>query len=376
MLENLEVKFMEICKQKGYTPLRSKSIISKDPTLLFINSTIVAFKDNILKQEQINRHAIVQDCFRTNNLSSSLTFFRMFGIIGMIDCLYDSASLICRYISEYGKISLDNVFCVVHKNDRYLQKLCIDLGFQERLLLTDEYDNNYSTRWKYGDTYNFFGKGLTLVYSNPSIVPCSDNCSILCGCSKYLQLGNIIIISFGKYEYIDIGFGLERLMSCRYTNDIFLIPEYEKKKNLIKIIGYEEVNARIVCNLLFSIQKLISEDVAPGNKSAGYIYKKLIRSLADKIFEKTGSYSFVNKELNTLCGLLSINIDDNLFSSVKNEIECYSYNIERNQTAALKILKKSVDLEEDEVRFILRDRFGLPESIICMMVDLYESNRN
>jgi alanyl-tRNA synthetase len=347
--------------------------LSKDSTLLFLNSTIALYKDAIANNAYIDKTATVQTCFRTNSDVHSLMLFRMIGIEAMREVLDSVTEDFISFLTDVCSVDLEHLICVAHRSDTDLQELWLKSGNASNLVLTDENDDKYSTRWKYGDIYDMEGRGLTLVFNNPAIAPCSDLCSYSCSCRKYMQFGNIIIVKnrITHTEYLDFGFGLERIISYHHENNIFEIRAFKRYIDILTNCNYPIERAESIFNLLRSINKLVASGINYGNKKCGYVLRSLTRNL---IFELSAHNAFnLENELAITMEFTRIfhslrQIGDEFSESreelIRSGIASYLRNLKNSICSARKYLENNSNIGVAEKKKVLRERYGIPEHIL------------
>lgn len=357
----------------GFVTQANWSILSSDPTLLFINSTMVSNKEFMQRCALIKSTAIVQSCFRNNGNANSLSNFTMIGVSAMYKKLYLAGKTLMHFLYFDVGLDYDCLHCVIHRDDADLIDFWLKVGNSKTLHLTDEKNEQYSTRWKYGDGFNFFGRGITLVYLQNGN-SCSNDCGIFCHCRRHLQFGNIIIIEHNKIKYLDFGFGLERLLSCKYNNDIFLLPEIAASISKLPscILSLETTIQNKIYDLIRSVLSLYNCGIRVGNNKEAYILKKLIRTLTDTIVEACELHLYIKdifviieKSIHAIASTDKCETD--VVYYVQQQVKEYVKNLVCNIKSAAKWLRKNGDVSQDKKLIILRDRYGI-SSIIAKQI--------
>ncbi|BBH22578.1 hypothetical protein Back11_39230 [Paenibacillus baekrokdamisoli] len=359
-VEEIVLKFTNYYKSLNYSILDDDSIITDDPTLLFINSTIARVKEEIQVGENLDSTAIVQQCFRNN-----MTDYMMFTMLGVASLATEANRVMkdwINFIKEVGNIPEDNLFAVIHSQDGML----IDLWkktISRPYYTLDQNTDKYTVRWKYGECYDFYGVGMSLAYIHPNRPKCNDSCDFFCDCDRHLALGNFIIINnpIINKQYIDIGFGVERLLS--YKNGIDYFNFESNKKNLLGVIslGLNKEDAKYILSFMKGIKKLVEEGIVPGNKKQGYILKSLIKKIVINIakYNKSSLFDDITKVLV---------MQDPSYKLYINDIQCYLQkyynNYKKNIDSAKKFLKVNSGMGSTELMYILQDRFGVPYNIV------------
>ena len=120
--------FFRMYQKYGFKSIINHSIISNDPTLLYLNSTMVHFKQKMNDKEYIENTVLLQDCFRNNSNSKSLNAFSMIGVSAMIETLSSAFEYLWRYITDILKLNKESIHCVIHRNDEDLKTLWSKFG--------------------------------------------------------------------------------------------------------------------------------------------------------------------------------------------------------------------------------------------------------
>lgn len=369
--------FFRMYQKYGFKSIINHSIISNDPTLLYLNSTMVHFKQKMNDKEYIENTVLLQDCFRNNSNSKSLNAFSMIGVSAMIETLSSAFEYLWRYITDILKLNKESIHCVIHRNDEDLKTLWSKFGLVDNIHFTDENDELYSTRWKYGLGYNFYGRGLTLVHDCSDINPCSNNCGIFCGCSKYLQFGNVIIIENEGVRYIDIGCGLERLLSCKYMHDIYSIPEIKYKVQNIPAFIKSIETRNYIYNIIKSLDKMFDSGIALGNHKEQYILKKYIRLFTDILANYSENEYTIENLFPKIEQISFLFTDENKTAKqlfLKQEVERYCNRLFQNIASGDRFIKNS-KLPNEEKLLILKERYGLTEQISNNLINNNEIRR-
>lgn len=228
-----------------------------------------------------------------------------------------------------------------------------------------------------------------------SDTPCGENCGLLCGCGRYVEIGNDVYMQFeqlgnGKYKElenknVDTGFGLERnLMYLNGLKDVYLtdvfypvISYLEKKTG--KVYDCQDKDTikamRIIADHIKTSTMLIGDQngIVPSNVGAGYILRRLLRRAIRES-------KILNLEISDLLEVSKIYIneiyteaypllkqkEDYILSEIKKESEKF----EKTLIDGIKELNKLIDnltkfapenkKISGEKAFRLFDTFGFP----------------
>lgn len=354
------------------------SLIHDDNSLLFVNSTIVFTKDEIRNNDLIPKTAQLQDCFRSKGYSDSLIYFKMVGITGMEESKYIMFKDFMDYLVNICGLPFDDIYAVCCERDLDLQNLWNTVGNKKNLHLIEGKTDKFKVTWKYGEGYDFLGRGMTIVANNPEVETCSPGCSIECSCPKYRKIGDAVIIEKKHHKegidhkYFDIGFGLERIMAYKHFNSEFKINNYDQIINRIENMGFDFDSAKGIFNINRALFRVFAEGVLPSNNKRGYVVKKIIRELYRLIAEKNkwsifdicndyrrvceiqNYYEIVNSE----CKILMI-----------NEFKKYSVSINKGLIEAKKYINANKNNIDENFYKIIYDTFGVPKELIQDFAD-------
>lgn len=368
-INELIKRFYDYYAAKGYRLFDNQPLlVENDPTLLFVNSTIAPFKHGMMNGEEIPNTAQIQDCFRSNSTVESLIplFFRMIGHVSMRGSLRKIMDDLIEFFNQVCGIATIQLYGVIHQSDKELQDAWTWSALKENMVLINGDTRKYSTRWKYGDGFGLSGRGMTIVFRSEQLNACSEQCDPHCNCGKYVGLGNVIVVKSeqGDKEYIDTGFGLERLIACKYFNDPFKIPEHQIQLRKLNEIGFNNDGAKKVFNLMRGIFKLIEQGVVPYNKKESYVLKAIIRKLIIELSV------FMNKDFSKVEAMYERVFDllkgeEPLLTAVSNEIVIeevrrYLSLMNKRVADAKRFIRKNSKLDKSLLKEQVTQTFGLP----------------
>lgn len=373
----LESKFKRFFSNRDYVIDKNDSILTEDPTILFVNSTMVSYKDRMINQEFIEKTAKIQDCFRMNSDDESLILFKMLGIIADAKELETCVKDFLDFLVVCCEIPRDRLIVAIHHEDKRLINSCEGIINQKNIYLIDENSEMFSTRWTYGDVYDLKGKGLTIIY-NDNLDYCSPSCDINCSCNKFRQIGNFIVINKGDSDrsYLDFGFGLERTLSYKYNGDLFKIKDFKFYIDKIIELGYSYKRSKSIFNNMNSIIRLVSEKVTPSSKKTGYILRRLIRMLVNGFLEEGATLSEVEEKYLEVYKLFDYTSEEYCNNVVLEEIELYLKNLKKSIESSKKFIRKNKLLSQSELIEKIKDTFGVPEVLTKKMLSYKKQNSN
>ena len=230
---DIREKFLSYFEGKGSTRVKSASLIPhNDPTLLFVNSGMVQFKNSLLGKEKRDyiRATSCQKCIRAGGKHNDLdqvgytarhhTFFEMLGNFSFGDYFKKKAiEFGWEFITKEMGFSENKLWITVYKDDDEAFNLWHkNIGVPEsRILRLGEKDNF----WSMGDT-GPCGPCSEIHIDQGEAIGCGRaECGVDCECDRFLELWNLVFMQFNRDKNgnmtklpkpsIDTGLGLERI---------------------------------------------------------------------------------------------------------------------------------------------------------------------
>ena len=173
-MQSTEIRrtFLDYFVGKGHTVVPSSSLVpTNDPTLLFVNSGMVPFKDTFLGQEQrpYERATSAQKCMRVSGKHNDLesvgpsprhqTFFEMLGNFSFGDYFKREAiQYAWELLTQVFQLPVERLWFSVYTDDEETVQLWQEVGADPQRIL------------RFGEKYNFWAMGDT--------GPCGSNSEI------------------------------------------------------------------------------------------------------------------------------------------------------------------------------------------------------
>lgn len=303
-------KFLEFFSQRGHTIVPSASLVpANDPTLMFVNSGMVQFKDVFLGTDKrpYKRAISVQACLRAGGKHNDLenvgytarhhTFFEMLGNWSFGDYFKKEAILWSwELLTEVYKIPAEKLTATVYAEDDEAYDIWAnDVGLpSERIIrIGDNKGARYASDnfWMMADT-GPCGPCSEIFYDHGPDIPGGPPGSPDEDGDRFIEIWNIVFMQFDMKEdgsvtrlphpCVDTGMGLERLAAIlqgvhsNYEIDLF--------QNLIKVAGevthtqdLENPSLRVIADHIRAAAFLIADGVLPGNEGRGHVLRRIIR---------------------------------------------------------------------------------------------------
>ena len=307
-------RFLDHFERTGHTYVRSASLVSEDPTLLFTVAGMQQFKPYFLGQSTppFPRATTVQKCVRTLDIDNvgittrHNTFFQMAGNFSFGDYFKAGAikhawDLVTSSQDDGGYgFDRERLWVTVYQDDDEAYRLWQEIAGipAERIQRLGMADNFWSmgTPGPCGpDSEIFYDRGPE--YGADGGPSASD--------SRYIEIWNLVFMqeqrgesdAAGAFEIlgplprknIDTGMGIERVafllqgVDNVYDTDLCrpIITAMEDasgvKYGASKETTQDDVRMRIIADHSRSAVMLIADGVTPGNEAAGYVLRRLIR---------------------------------------------------------------------------------------------------
>ncbi|HEV7503555.1 MAG TPA: alanine--tRNA ligase [Thermoanaerobaculia bacterium] len=299
-------RYLDFFQERGHRIVRSSSLVpANDPTLLFVNSGMVQFKDVFLGKEKqpYVRAATSQRSVRAGGKHNDLenvgytarhhTFFEMLGNFSFGDYFKEDAIRFAwELVTQVWKIPVERLSATVFEKDDEALNLWLRLSTlpPERVHRCGAADNF----WAMGDTGPCGPCSEIFVDLHPDQPPMPWEEGTESG--RYVEIWNLVFMQYerdaeGKLTplpnpSIDTGAGLERVaavlqgVESNYDTDLFQ-PILHAAADLagLKYGGDAEkdVSLRVIADHLRAVSFLLADGVIPGNEGRGYVLRRILR---------------------------------------------------------------------------------------------------
>ncbi len=398
-VKDIRSEFLGYFEKKGHTQVASSPLVPQnDPTLMFVNSGMVQFKNVFTGTESrdYTRATTSQKCVRAGGKHNDLdnvgytarhhTFFEMLGNFSFGDYFKEEAiSYAWELVSKNFQMPKDKLLITVHSTDEEAAGLWKKIaGFSDDRIIRIPTDDNF---WQMGDTGPcgpcseiFYDQGDQL-QGGPPGSPDEDG-------DRFLEFWNLV---FMQYEQepgedgqpvrrplpkpsIDTGMGLERiaaLMQGKTTNyDIDLLHTIIENCAGLTGVAYEGENApshRVIADHLRCASFLLADGVMPSNEGRGYVLRRIMRRGMRHAHLLGAKEPLMYKLLPNLVSMMGEafpelkRAESMISETLKNEETRFKTTLDRG----LKMLDEEAENVRDnklagDVAFKLYDTYGFP----------------
>jgi alanyl-tRNA synthetase len=303
--------FLEYFRSKGHSIVPSSSLVpASDPTLLFVNSGMVQFKDVFLGKEKrpYVRATTSQRSVRAGGKHNDLenvgytarhhTFFEMLGNFSFGDYFKkDAIQFAWELLTKVYKLDGRRLWATVyHTDDEAYDIWTKVIGLpKERVVRIGDKPGGQKYQsdnfWQMADT-GPCGPCSEIFYDHGPGVEGGPPGSPEADGDRYIEIWNLVFMQFNRDEQgvmnplpkpsVDTGMGLERIAAVlqgkhsNYEIDLF--------QDLIRAAAREtrqkdlkNPSLNVIADHIRACAFLIVDGVIPGNEGRGYVLRRIIR---------------------------------------------------------------------------------------------------
>ena len=388
--------FLDFFASKQHRIIKSSPLVlPADPTLLFVNSGMVQFKNVFLGQEDIGtkRATTCQKSLRVSGKHNDFenvgrtprhhTFFEMLGNFSFGDYFKrDAIAYAWEFVTGVLGLPADRLTATVFEEDDEAEALWLELSGlpKERVVRMGAADNF----WAMGDT----GPCGPCSEIHWDLDPSKPG-GIADDPERFLEIWNLVFMQFERgadgqltplpAPSVDTGAGLERIAAIlqgvptNFDSDLFA-PIREKIAAIAgKTYGEDPeatVSMRVVCDHSRAMTFLVGDSILPSNEGRGYVLRRIMRRAArhgvllgirtpflhvmvDAVIEATGETYPELIDRASYIKKVVLNEEERFLRTLENGLRLLGQERERMKAAGQNVLAGAV-------AFKLYDTFGFP----------------
>ncbi|MEQ9693283.1 alanine--tRNA ligase [Shimia sp. SDUM112013] len=303
-LNDIRSTFLNYFAKQGHEIVESSPLVPRnDPTLMFVNSGMVQFKNcftGVDKRDYV-RATTAQKCVRAGGKHNDLdnvgytarhhTFFEMLGNFSFGDYFkHEAIPFAWELITKEFDIPKEKLYTTVYHTDDEAFEIWKKVGVPEDRIIRIATSDNF---WQMGPTGPcgpcteiFYDHG-DHIWGGPPGSPEEDG-------DRFIEIWNIVFMQNEKFEdgsmvdldmqSIDTGMGLERIGALlqgshdNYDTDLFkALIEASANVTSTDPYGDKNVHHRVIADHLRSTSFLIADGVMPSNDGRGYVLRRIMR---------------------------------------------------------------------------------------------------
>ena len=392
--------FLEYFRSKGHTIVPSSSLVpANDPTLLFVNSGMVQFKDVFLGKEKrpYLRATSSQRSLRAGGKHNDLenvgytarhhTFFEMLGNFSFGDYFKrDAIQFAWELLTKVYKLPAERLWATVYETDDEAYELwtrMVGLPRERVVRIGDKpggLKHQSDNFWQMADTgpcgpcseiFYDHGPGIA---GGPPGSPEADG-------DRYIEIWNLVFMQFNRDEQgvlhplpkpsVDTGMGLERIAAIlqgkhsNYEIDLFqdLIRAAARETGQKKL---KDPSLNVIADHIRACAFLIVDGVIPGNEGRGYVLRRIIRRAIRHGYKLGQSKPFFHRlvaDLDRAMGDAYPELrasKERVAQVLEQEEERFAETLENGMSVLEAALASGEKLLDGDTVFKLYDTYGFP----------------
>jgi len=392
--------FLEYFHSKGHSIVPSSSLVpGNDPTLLFVNSGMVQFKDVFTGKEKrpYTRATTSQRSVRAGGKHNDLenvgytarhhTFFEMLGNFSFGDYFKkDAIQFAWELLTKVYKLSPDRLWTTVyHTDDEAYEIWTKAIGVpKERVVRIGDKPGGQKYQsdnfWQMADT-GPCGPCSEIFYDHGPGIPGGPPGTPDADGDRYIEIWNLVFMQFNRDDKgvmhplpkpsVDTGMGLERIAAVlqgkhsNYEIDLF--------QDLIKAAAREtgqkqlkNPSLNVIADHIRACSFLVVDGVIPGNEGRGYVLRRIIRRAIRhgyKLGQKQPFFFRLVADLDKAMGgaYPELRRDKARVADIlKQEEERFAETLENGMALLESALASGESLLDGDTVFRLYDTFGFP----------------
>jgi len=400
--------FLEYFKSRGHTVVASSSLVpANDPTLLFVNSGMVQFKDTFLGKEKraYVRATTSQRSVRAGGKHNDLenvgytarhhTFFEMLGNFSFGDYFKkDAIQFAWELLTKVYKLPPEKLWTTVYETDDEAYDLWTNvIGVpKERVVRIGDKPGGAKYQsdnfWQMADT-GPCGPCSEIFYDHGAGIPGGPPGSPDADGDRYIEIWNLVFMQYQREKSgddyvmhplpkpcVDTGMGLERIAAVlqhvhsNYEIDLF--------QDLIKAAAREtkqkalkDPSLNVIADHIRACSFLIVDGVIPGNEGRGYVLRRIVRRAIRhgyKLGQKQPFFHRLVADLDKAMGDAYPELRSGakrVAEVLKQEEERFAETLEHGMGVLEGALASGEKLLDGDTIFKLYDTFGFPVDLVA-----------
>ena len=303
-VNDIRSTFLSYFEKNGHAVVDSSPLVPRnDPTLMFVNSGMVQFKNLFtgVETRDYKRATTAQKCVRAGGKHNDLdnvgytarhhTFFEMLGNFSFGDYFKEEAiSFAWNLITEDFGIDKSRLVTTVYHTDDEAYEMWKKLGVPEDRIIRIATSDNF---WQMGPT-GPCGPCTEIFYDHGEHIWGGPPGSADEDGDRFIEIWNVVFMQNEQFadgtmtaldmQSIDTGMGLERIAALlqgshdNYDTDLFkALIEASAQGTGVDPYGEQNVHHRVIADHLRATSFLIADGILPSNEGRGYVLRRIMR---------------------------------------------------------------------------------------------------
>jgi len=385
-------EFLTFFERNGHQSYESIPLVPDDPTLLFTNAGMVAFKDiftGTIPAPENKKAASCQVCMRAGGKHNDLenvgytsrhhTLFEMLGNFSFGDYFKEEAiDYGWKFVTEVLELDKKNLYVTVHNDDDEAFKIWEKHVPASKIKRMGDKDNF----WQMGDTGAcgpcseiFVDQGEEF-FKGPEDYFGGDG-------DRFLEIWNLVFMQYERSKdgvlkplpkpSIDTGMGLERVSAVKegkhsnFDSSLFM-PLIRNIEELVgkKYIYEQGASFRVIADHVRAVSFLLSQGVNFDKEGRGYVLRRIARRAIRHGHMLGKDEPFIYKLVDILANEMGghygylIEKREHVKELLKNEEERFFQTISSGMELFKKELDHTKEIFSGEAAFKLYDTYGFP----------------
>ncbi|OUS37179.1 alanine--tRNA ligase [Rhodobacterales bacterium 56_14_T64] len=304
-LNDIRSTFLNYYSKQGHEVVASSPLVPRnDPTLMFVNSGMVQFKNLFtgVEKRDYSRATSAQKCVRAGGKHNDLdnvgytarhhTFFEMLGNFSFGAYFKEEAiSYAWELLTKEFDIPKDKLLVTVYHTDDEAADIWKKVaGFSDDRIIRIPTSDNF---WQMGPT-GPCGPCTEIFFDHGDHIPGGPPGSPDEDGDRFIEIWNVVFMQNEQFEdgsmsaldmqSIDTGMGLERIGALlqgshdNYDTDLFkTLIEASANATSVDPYGDQNVHHRVIADHLRSTSFLLADGVMPSNDGRGYVLRRIMR---------------------------------------------------------------------------------------------------
>ena len=399
-LAEIREKFLAYFESKGHTRVASSPLfIAADPTLMFVNSGMVQFKDVFTGADKraYKRATTAQRSVRAGGKHNDLenvgytarhhTFFEMLGNFSFGDYFKrDAIKYAWELLTEVYGLPKEKLLVTVYAEDDEafgIWKDEVGVPVDRIVRIGDNKGSRYASDnfWMMGDT-GPCGPCSEMFYDHGPHIPGGPPGSPEEDGDRFIEIWNLVFMQFEREvkdgpmkplpkPSIDTGMGIERLAAIlqhvhsNYEIDLFVaLINAASRETGCKDLSNPSL--RVIADHIRACSFLIADGVIPSNEGRGYVLRRIIRRALRHGYKLGQTKPFFHKlvaDLDAQMGEAYPELraaKDRVAEALKTEEERFGETLTHGMAILEKALADGGKVLDGAVAFQLYDTYGFP----------------